>query len=93
VLEQARKQKIPGEWILLTGYGSVPDSVRALRLGAYDFLEKPCPLARLEIIVAGARRSALAQRRLASQSRDSRKRYAPDSYLSVRAQDQRRRGA
>ena len=85
LLEQARKQKLPGEWILLTGYGSVPDSVRALRLGAYDFLEKPCPLARLEIIVAGARRSAQAQRRLASLSRDSRKRYAPDSFIGESA--------
>jgi two-component system response regulator AtoC len=85
LLEQARKQKVPGEWILLTGYGGVSDSVRALRLGAYDFLEKPCPLARLEIIVAGARRSAQAQRRLASQSRDSSKRYSPSSYIGESA--------
>jgi DNA-binding NtrC family response regulator len=85
LLETARKQKAPGEWILLTGYGSVPDSVRALRLGAYDFLEKPCPLARLEIIVAGARRSARAQRRIASQSRDERKRYSPASYIGESA--------
>lgn len=81
LLEQARAQKVPGEWTLLTGYGGVPDSVRALRLGAYDFLEKPCPLGRLEIIVAGARRSAQAQRRLASQNRDHRKRYSPANYL------------
>ncbi|WP_295886146.1 sigma-54 dependent transcriptional regulator [uncultured Thiohalocapsa sp.] len=85
LLEEARKQKLPGEWILLTGYGGVPDSVRALRLGAYDFLEKPCPLARLEIIVAGARRSALAQRRIATESRASRKRYSPDSYIGASA--------
>jgi len=85
LLEAARKQKAPGEWILLTGYGGVPDSVRALRLGAYDFLEKPCSLARLEIIVAGARRSALAQRRIASQSRDERKRYSPASFIGESA--------
>lgn len=85
LLEDVRKQKLPGEWILLTGYGGVPDSVRALRLGAYDFLEKPCPLARLEIIVAGARRSALAQRRIATESRASRKRYSPDSYIGASA--------
>ncbi|MBK1705182.1 sigma-54-dependent transcriptional regulator [Halochromatium glycolicum] len=83
LMETIREQKIPGEWILLTGYGSVPDSVRALRLGAYDFLEKPCPLARLEIVVAGARRSALAQRRLQTQTRDRRRRYAPTSYIGA----------
>jgi len=81
LLEQARGAKIPGEWILLTGYGGVADSVRALRLGAYDFLEKPCPLARLELVVAGARRGALAQRRLRSQSSDSSRRYTVDSYI------------
>ena len=83
LLERMREQKIAGEWILLTGYGSVPDSVRALRLGAYDFVEKPCPLARLEIVIAGARRSALAQRRLQTQTRDRRRRYAPSSYLGA----------
>ncbi len=83
LMEAIREQKIPCEWILLTGYGSVPDSVRALRLGAYDFLEKPCPLPRLEIVVAGARRSALAQRRLRTQTRDGRRRYAPTSYLGA----------
>ncbi|MCF7991476.1 MAG: sigma-54 dependent transcriptional regulator [Thiohalocapsa sp.] len=81
LLEQARAQNIPGEWILLTGCGSVPDSVRALRLGAYDFLEKPCPLARLEIVVAGARRSAQAQKRLRSQATDEQRRYTPDSLI------------
>jgi DNA-binding NtrC family response regulator len=83
LMETTREQKIPGEWILLTGYGSVPDSVRALRLGAYDFLEKPCALSRLELVIAGARRSALAQRRLQAQTRDSRRRYAPSSYIGA----------
>jgi len=81
LLEQARGAKIPGEWILLTGYGGVPDSVRALRLGAYDFLEKPCALARLELILAGARRAAIAQRRLRSLSSDRSRRYTVDSYI------------
>jgi len=81
LLEQARGEKIPGEWILLTGYGGVPDSVRALHLGAYDFLEKPCPLGRLELVVAGALRSAAAQRRLRSQTADHNRRYSVDSYI------------
>lgn len=83
LMEAMREQKIPCEWVLLTGYGGVPDSVRALRLGAYDFLEKPCALPRLEIVVAGARRSALAQRRLHTQTRDGRRRYAPASYIGA----------
>src|SRR5690554_1572557 len=41
-----------GEWILLTGYGTVADSVRALRLGAFDFMEKPVDFSRLDLVVA-----------------------------------------
>ena len=55
------------EWLFLTGYGNAPDSVRALRLGAYDFLEKPCDLDRLDLLVASALRSAAIQRRVADQ--------------------------
>lgn len=69
------------EWLLLTGFGSVPDSVRALRLGAYDFLEKPCDLAHLDLIVASAARSAIAHRRVIDQAKQGHRRYAPDAYV------------
>ncbi|NJO07221.1 MAG: response regulator [Chloroflexaceae bacterium] len=42
VLEEARKQPYSPEVILLTGYGSMESAVAALRLGAYDYLLKPC---------------------------------------------------
>ncbi len=54
------------EWIFLTGYGSVRDSVRGLRLGAFEFLEKPVDLPHLDLIVQGAVRSSRAQRRLSA---------------------------
>jgi two-component system response regulator AtoC len=69
------------EWIILTGYGTVPDSVRALRLGAFDFVEKPCPTQRLDLVVHGAARSALAQRRLRNQSLDLHERYNIDAFI------------
>ena len=56
------------EWLFLTGYGNVPDSVRALRLGAYDFLEKPCDLDRLDLVINSAARSASMQRRVIDQT-------------------------
>ena len=67
-----------GEWIFLTGYGSVPDSVRALRLGAFDFLEKPCEQERLDLVMAGAARSAAAQRRLREES--AQRRQGPEAF-------------
>jgi len=79
VLESARERSLGGEWILLTAYGTVPDSVRALRLGAYDFLEKPCPHERLDLVVSGATRSARAQRRLQDQAAQRNLRYTPEA--------------
>lgn len=69
------------EWIFLTGYGAVPDSVRALRQGAYEFLQKPCELERLDLVVASASRSANAQRRLIEQAQQRNKRYSPAAYV------------
>ena len=81
LLDELRKLSIPGEWVFLTGYGGIADSVRALRLGAYDFLEKPCDSARLDLVVAGAARSARAQRRVQDQVTEQIRIFSPDAYL------------
>ena len=81
LLEQVRAAGKPGEWVLLTAYGSVPDSVRALQLGALDFLEKPCSTQRLGVVLGGALRGALAQRRLRLQSEAGERRYQPEAFL------------
>jgi DNA-binding NtrC family response regulator len=70
-----------GEWIFLTGYGTVPDSVKALRLGAHDFLEKPCSMDHLDLVVEGALRSSRAQRRIRDEAHRKNRRYSPDAYL------------
>jgi two-component system, NtrC family, response regulator HydG len=43
--------------IVMTAYGSVERAVRAMRDGAYDFLEKPLDLKRLRALVASALQS------------------------------------
>ena len=65
----------------MTGYGEVPDSVRALRLGAFDFLTKPCAQEQLDMVVHSALRSAQAQRRILTDSINASKRYAPETYI------------
>lgn len=69
------------EWVFLTGYGDVPDSVRALHLGAFDFLTKPCPQEQLDMTVHSALRSAQAQRRLLAGAQDASQRHTPDTFL------------
>ncbi|MEW6414331.1 MAG: sigma-54 dependent transcriptional regulator [Pseudomonadota bacterium] len=80
LLEDAREAGLPGEWVFVTGYGSVPDSVRALKLGALDFLEKPVDVGRLSLVLNAAVRTAHAERRLTDQAAGEEKRYAPQAY-------------
>jgi two-component system, NtrC family, response regulator AtoC len=81
LLDEARQRGGRGEWVFLTGYGEVPDSVRAIRLGAYDFLTKPCQQERLDLVVSGAARSASAQRRLKDENESLSRRYTPESFV------------
>ena len=81
LLEKARAKGLPGEWVFLTAYGSVPDSVRALKLGAYDFIEKPSEPERLALILAGAARSARTQRRLRDEAHNRGSRYTPAAFV------------
>jgi two-component system response regulator AtoC len=68
------------EWLFLTGYGAIEDSVRALRLGAYEFLEKPCEMDRLDLVIASAKRTTIAQRRLLDQAEAGSRRYSSQAY-------------
>ncbi|MDH3326699.1 MAG: sigma-54 dependent transcriptional regulator [Gammaproteobacteria bacterium] len=78
---EINKTTAASEWLFLTAYGSVSESVRALQLGAYDFLEKPCDPGRLDLVVSSAQRSALAQRRLQEQHNIYTQRYSPDAFI------------
>jgi DNA-binding NtrC family response regulator len=81
LLEECRDQQRTSEWLFLTGYGTVADSVRALRIGAYDFLEKPCDQKRLDLVVASAARSAHAQRRLDDHAHNQNRAYPVSSFV------------
>ena len=81
LLQEVRNRNIVGEWIFLTAYGGVPDSVRAMHLGAFDFLEKPCDLGRLDLVISGAARSGRAQRRLRDQAARQTRKYSPQSFV------------
>jgi two-component system response regulator AtoC len=81
LLDEVRQRGGCGEWVFLTGYGEVPDSVRAIRLGAFDFLTKPCEQDRLDLVISGAARGARAQRRLKDESKSRSRRYTPDSFV------------
>nr|NIQ00916.1 sigma-54-dependent Fis family transcriptional regulator [Nitrospinaceae bacterium]NIR54970.1 sigma-54-dependent Fis family transcriptional regulator [Nitrospinaceae bacterium]NIS85383.1 sigma-54-dependent Fis family transcriptional regulator [Nitrospinaceae bacterium]NIT82210.1 sigma-54-dependent Fis family transcriptional regulator [Nitrospinaceae bacterium]NIU44454.1 sigma-54-dependent Fis family transcriptional regulator [Nitrospinaceae bacterium] len=56
--------------VLITGHGDVPMAVDAMHLGAFDFLEKPCPTETFLQIV----QNALEKRRLVLEKRALQKR-------------------
>jgi two-component system response regulator AtoC len=54
VLRWARAAEIDTELIVLTAHADVETAVQAMRLGAYDFIAKPCKNAELREVVAKA---------------------------------------
>jgi two-component system, NtrC family, nitrogen regulation response regulator NtrX len=63
----SRIQDLPGPpaVIMISGHGTIETAVRATKLGAFDFIEKPLSLERIIVLV----RNALQQRRLAEENR------------------------
>ena len=81
LLEKARGLGEMGEWVFLTGYGEPADAERAQRLRAVDFLQKPADFKNLDLVIAGAARSARAQRRLKEQASSERQRFSPQAFV------------
>jgi DNA-binding NtrC family response regulator len=63
VLKTLRQRQAPGEVVMLTGHGSIDSAIEAIRVGAFDYVPKPCPLDELEIRIQRAlERQALRDR-------------------------------
>src|SRR6266550_4236552 len=76
ILERLRNAGAPPV-IVISGHGTIDTAVRATRLGAYDFLEKPLSLDRVLLTI----RHALSDRKLRDQVRDLRRHLAIDELL------------
>src|SRR6202790_4171960 len=51
VLEHIKKVSPDTEAIMMTGHASMETAVEAMRLGALDYITKPCKLAELEVML------------------------------------------
>lgn len=54
VLRGLRQNDPLVEVILLTGHGSIDTAIQSVRMGAFDYVSKPCPLDELEIRIQRA---------------------------------------
>lgn len=54
VLKGLRERSPGSEVIMLTGHGSIDTAIESIRLGAYDYVSKPCPLDELDVRIQRA---------------------------------------
>ncbi len=64
LMQWAQQAKIDASWIILTGHGTFDGAVRAVQLGAFDFITKPLPV--IDALVVSVR-NCLRQRHLIQQ--------------------------
>jgi two-component system, NtrC family, nitrogen regulation response regulator NtrX len=89
-LERLRDRRVEVPIIMISGHGSIESAVRATKLGAFDFIEKPLSLEKTVLAV----RNALRQRQLEVENRALRarvdRRYAMvgDSHTMRRLREQ-----
>jgi two-component system, NtrC family, nitrogen regulation response regulator NtrX len=69
-LARLRERQLDAQIVLISGHGNIESAVRAIKLGAFDFVEKPLSLEKTVLVV----RNALRQRRLEAENRDLRAR-------------------
>ncbi len=64
-LARLRERQVDAQVVLISGHGNIESAVRAIKLGAFDFVEKPLSLEKTVLVV----RNALRQRRLEAENR------------------------
>jgi two-component system, NtrC family, nitrogen regulation response regulator NtrX len=76
-LEKIRDTEDAPEIIMISGHGTIETAVRATKLGAFDFLEKPLSLEKTLILV----KNAADAKRLRSENRDLKKQLLAKSVI------------
>ena len=64
-LQRLRERQVDAQVVMISGHGNIESAVRAIKMGAFDFVEKPLSLEKTVLVV----RNALRQRRLEAENR------------------------
>jgi two-component system, NtrC family, nitrogen regulation response regulator NtrX len=64
-LQRLRERQVDAQVVLISGHGNIESAVRAIKMGAFDFVEKPLSLDKTVLVV----NNALRQRRLEMENR------------------------
>jgi two-component system nitrogen regulation response regulator NtrX len=63
-LARMRERQVEGQVVIISGHGNIESAVRAIKMGAFDFVEKPLSLEKTVLVV----RNALRQRHLEAEN-------------------------
>jgi two-component system nitrogen regulation response regulator NtrX len=63
-LSRMRERQVDAQVVIISGHGNVESAVRAIKMGAFDFVEKPLSLEKTVLVV----RNALRQRNLEAEN-------------------------
>jgi len=89
-LERLRERRIDSPVVMISGHGNIESAVRAIKLGAYDFVEKPLSLEKTVLVIG----NAVRQHRLEVENRalratvDRRLTMVGESYAMAQLREQ-----
>jgi two-component system nitrogen regulation response regulator NtrX len=89
-LSRMRERQIDVQVVIISGHGNIESAVRAIKMGAFDFVEKPISLEKTVLVV----RNALRQRRLEAENQalrakvDARHIMVGESYAMTKLREQ-----
>jgi two-component system nitrogen regulation response regulator NtrX len=89
-LARLRERQVDAQVVVISGHGNIESAVRAIKMGAFDFVEKPLSLEKSVLVV----RNAIRQRHLEAENRDLRARVdrrltmVGDSYAMSQLREQ-----
>jgi two-component system nitrogen regulation response regulator NtrX len=89
-LARMRERQIDVQVVIISGHGNIESAVRAIKMGAFDFVEKPLTLEKTVLVV----RNALRQRSLEAENRalrakvDAQHTMVGESYAMVKLREQ-----
>src|SRR4051795_1260465 len=67
-LSRLRERRVDSPVVMISGHGNIESAVRAIKMGAFDFVEKPLSLDKTVLVVG----NAVRQRRLEAENRELR---------------------
>src|ERR687884_1168593 len=76
-LARLRERQVDAQVVLISGHGNIESAVRAIKMGAFDFVEKPLSLDKTVLVV----NNALRQHRLEAENRALRARVAREQTM------------